>query len=776
MSALDGLRVLELADAIAGQYLGQLMADQGADVLKIEPPGGEAWRGRPQFHVWNRGKRSAIADLTTDPGRTFAKALGAAADVVIADFRPGEGQALGLDYAALAKENPGLVYAWLPPYGATGPYAELPPDDALAAAIGGIHASQPSQSGDPVFVTLPLASYAAALLGASAVAAALLARERDGRGQEVVVSWLAGALAVHTGALVRAEQAESPMAAAGRTRRPQGAIPVYRLYKAQDDWLFIACGNNVFFNKLCIALGRPELAADERFAEAPWGLLKREHQDALHEIIAPTIAARPREHWLSHFLAHDVPAAPVLTRREFLDDPQVVHNGLRLELDDPELGRVITAGVPITFSETPAVVRGPAPRLGQHTDEALDTWRSRPTARAGTTGDTSAPPLAGVRVLDLTSYIAGSLCPMLLADYGADVIKVESLEGDAFRTFGLGFLGWNRGKRGLALDLKSNEGREILHDLATRSDVVVENFRPGVTKRLGVDYATLSQLNPRLVYCTIAGWGETGPYASRPAFDPLLQASSGAMRAQGGSDDPVFFSVAITDYSAAHLAAYAVAAALYVRQRTGRGQRAVLSLTGATMAIQSGEFIFPASGGAFGHETAGGNDFPGPSAPYRCYRCADGWLFLACTAEEHWKAMAKALGRPELAYPNAWPAAAHTGPRGGIAHVIADALSEDTVERWIQRLASHGVPCAPIVPLPQVLDQTQVQANSLSAQHEHPTWGVVRQTGVLAKLSRTPGASQRPAPTLGQHSDEILRESGYDDARISALRGKRVVL
>jgi crotonobetainyl-CoA:carnitine CoA-transferase CaiB-like acyl-CoA transferase len=772
---LHGLRVLELAGDIAGQYLGQLLADQGADVLKIEPPRGGRWRGTPQSAVWNRNKRSAVADVRTVEGCAFVRDLAARCDVVIADFSPGEGEALGLDYETLTAGNPALVYAWLPPYGERGPYSDLAPDDALATAVAGMFTAQASFSGDPSFVTLPLASYTAALLAASAVCAALLARERHGCGQRLTVAWMSGTLALYSATVIHAPQRKDAISPAARARHPQGANPAYKLYKASDAWLFIACGNNLFFNKLCIALGRPELAADERFSGAPWALTRREDMEALTAIIAAIIAERPRDHWLAYLQQNDIPCAAVGTRREYMDDAQVIHNGLRVQTDDPDLGPVVMAGSPISFSQSEAVRLRPAPRLGAGTAPALQAWPARPAQRQASPA-TDAPPLDGIRVLDLSSYIAGAHCPVVLAEYGADVIKVESLEGDPFRTFGLGFLGWNRGKRAIALDLKSAEGLEIVYELARRADVVVENFRTGSAARLKVDYQTLSAINPNLIYCTVAGWGETGPNADLPVFDPIFQARSGANQAQGGDGDPVFLAAAITDYGAAYLAAYAVTAALYARAVTGRGQRAVITLTGAVMAMQSGEFIFPASGGTFGHETIGGVDFLGPSAAYRCYPSADGWLFLACTTEEHWHAMAKAIGRPELAYPGAWQAARTAAPRGGLADVIQEMLSEDTAERWLQRFAAQAVPAAPIVALRDVLYTPQLQENGWMVEHQHPQWGPVRQVARLAQMSRTPPVSQRAAPLLGEHTDEVLRELGYDEPRIAALRQKRLVL
>ncbi len=784
---LHGLRVLELTHSIAGQYLGQLLADQGADVLKAEPPQGAHYRDCPQFQVWNRGKRSATADLSSPDGQTFVRTLACRADVLISDFPAAEARSLGLDYTSLAANSPGLVYAWLPPYGEHGPFADSLPDDALASALGGMYAAQPSFSGEPVMITIPIASYTAALLAASAVCSALYAKERDGAGQQVTISWLAGVLSQGSATIIRRLDVETPV----RPRHPQGALPVYKLYKASDEWFFVACGNNVFFNKLCIALGRAELAADERFAPAPWGLINPDHMRELTEIIAPIIAERRRDYWLQFLQANDVPCAPVLDRLDYINHPQVVHNGLRLSLDDPKLGQVIMAGPPISFSHSASVDIRPAPGLGEHTAAALTAWPQRETRNTKPGTDDPLPrhfpasrlaaprgeagSLAGIRVVDLSYYIAGAHCPMLLADYGADVIKVESLEGDPFRAFGLGFLGWNRNKRGIAVDLRTDEGRDIVYHLVRDADVFLENFRAGVSHRLRVDYDTIREINSRIVYCSVAGWGESGPNAHLPVFDPVFQASSGAIKAQGGDGDPVFLAPAITDYGASHLAAFAITAALYARQRDGEGQRALITLTGATMAMQSGEFIFPAAGGDFGHALKGGEDYVGPSAAYRSYRCSDGYIFIACTAESHWRGLAKSIGRPELAYPGAWPAVAETDPKGGIGAAVGAMFAEDTVESWLKRLTSHGVPCAPVLPLRDVLDSPQVRANGWTVEHEHPKWGIVRQTANLASFSRTPGSSQRTAPLLGQHTNEILSEIGYGEGLISELHERGVI-
>ncbi|MBI3246755.1 MAG: CoA transferase [Deltaproteobacteria bacterium] len=767
-SAFDGIRVVEMAQGVAGPYTGMLLAEQGAEVVKVEPPHGDTARGTSSFHVWNRSKRSVIADLTTLDGQAFLHRLTATADVLLIDAQPGDEAALGLSHEDLARENPRLIYCHLPAFGSKGPHARRYPDDALVTAIGGLLGSQWSHRDGGVHLVIPIASYGAAFVASSSIAAALYEREQSGQGQKLEVSWLAGAFAMQTGSVMYHPDLFRLFNA---RMNPLGPIPVYRLYQAQDDWLFIACGNPTFWNKLCLALEQPEWTADPCYERAPWGIAP-EHRDTLAERIAAIIATKPREEWLQILREHDVPCAPVTSRQEFIEHRQTIHNGMRVEIDDPQLGKTIQMGIPLRLSATPGVIKGPAPLLGQHTEEVKSEPRAAnhepPTPQLGTQDSALRTPLQGVIVLDFASYIAGTLGPMVLAQLGANVIKVETPQGDAFRSFGFGFLGWNQGKRGLSVNLNSAAGREVVYDLVRKADVVVENLRPGATKRYGIDYETLAQLNPQLIYATVTAFGSSGPDHDYPGFDPLLQSRSGIMRAQGGHDHPPFYlTCGICDYAAALLSAYGVAAALYARKRTGKGQRVETSLINSSMAVQSGNFIF--HDGRPDMEN-GAPDLWGTSAVYRIYPTADSSLFLAVVEPAHWSRLCELLGVADLPSRYDFPRARQTPVDSPLSQALASMFASKSTETWLARLDAVGVPAAPILSLPQLFSDEHVAANDLLATHTHPHWNEVRQTGLLTKFSRTPATLPYVGPQLGQHTAEVLHEiAGYDQEKIERL-------
>jgi len=701
--------------------------------------------------------------------------LSSAADVVLTDYQPGEGEKLGLSYEVLSQDNPSLIYCYLPAFGSKGPHACRYPDDTLVAAVSGLLGSQWSHRDGGVYLVIPIASYGAAFVASSSISAALFEREESGQGQKIEVSWLAGAFAMQTGTILY--HPELLRLFSGRLN-PLGPIPVYRLYQAKDDWLFVACGNTTFWNKFCLALGHPEWASDPRYEKAPWGIAPAD-RDELAERIASIIANKTREEWLRILREHDVPSAPVTSRQEFINHPQTIYNGMRVEVNDPELGKTVQMGVPVRMYKTPGTIKAPAPLLGQHTDEAKTTLLEQdvhsmpaglrtPDSRLQTLDSRLSHPLQGVLVLDFASYIAGTYGPMVLAQLGARVIKVESSQGDAFRAFGFGFLGWNQGKRGISINLSRPEGREVIYDLVRKADVVVENLRPGATKRYGIDYETLSTINPQLIYATVTGFGSRGPDHDQPAFDPLLQARSGIMRAQGGHEHPPFYlTCGVCDYAAALLCAYGVCAALYARRRTGIGQRVETSLSHASLAVQSGSFIFYPGRPDLEN---GGPDLWGTSALYRIYLTANSSLFLAALEHPHWQALCRVLGRADLSQRYSFQEACQESAEGLLGQTLAEVFMTRTTEEWIALLDSAGIPCAPVLPLAQLFSDEHVAANNLIATHTHPQWGEVRQTGIFAKFSRTPATLPYAAPLLGQHTVEVLQEvAGYDQERIQRL-------
>ncbi|MBI2871676.1 MAG: CoA transferase [Chloroflexi bacterium] len=384
-----------------------------------------------------------------------------------------------------------------------------------------------------------------------------------------------------------------------------------------------------------------------------------------------------------------------------------------------------------------------------------------------------AGPLTGVRILDLSMYIAGPYGPGLLADMGADVVKVEPLTADPLRNGVAGFLTWNRGKRGIAVDLRLPAGREVVHRLATGADVVVENYRPDVAERLGVDYKTLAALNPRLVYCTVTAYGSTGPNRRRPGVDPILQAESGVMRAQGGDTaPPVFLRIAVCDYYGAMLNATGILMALFHRARTGRGQRLETSLLQAGIFANSDAFV--AYEGKPPRQQADPQHY-GFGALDRLYQTEDSWLFLQVCTDAQWRALADALGLSED--PRFATRVSRQQHDSELGQTLADRFAGGPTERWLAFLETRGVPCAPVaLDYHQAFfDDPHPLETGMVAEREHPTYQRVQQSANLVRFSEGGGPAPLAGPTVGQHTDEVLKELGYSAEQIAELRQAKVV-
>jgi len=390
-------------------------------------------------------------------------------------------------------------------------------------------------------------------------------------------------------------------------------------------------------------------------------------------------------------------------------------------------------------------------------------------------------PLHGYRVVDLTSNVAGPLGTMILGDQGADIIKVEAPDGgDATRAGGKGragftasFLNNNRNKRSIVLDLKTAAGLRVMMRLVAGADVLVQNFRPGVAERLGVGEEAVRAVSPKIVYVSISGFGEKGPYAEKPAYDPVIQGFSGLATVQAGSDEvrPRLLRTILPDKLTAITASQAITAALLARERTGEGQHVRLSMLEAVMA-----FLWASD--------MGGQTFVGDEPERQetatafdlIYETADGYMTVAALTDRQWAGLARAAERPEWLEDERFKTSALRQKNiDARLQLTQQALLARPATEWLERLTAVGVPCAPVLTRNQVIRHPHVRELAIVVETEHPAAGRLRQARAAARFSRTPAEIRRGAPALGEHTREILGELGYSAAEITALRADGVI-
>lgn len=393
-------------------------------------------------------------------------------------------------------------------------------------------------------------------------------------------------------------------------------------------------------------------------------------------------------------------------------------------------------------------------------------------------------PLDGLKVIDFSHALAGPYCTMLMAAYGADVVKVEGIEpGDIGRTWGppfIGpegsfFLGLNSGKQAFAVDLKHPEGIDLCRRLVEGADIVIENFRPGTMERLGLGYAAAAAVNPRLIYCSISGYGQTGPRRDDPAMDLILQAASGLISVTGSADGAtVRCGHSVADVTAGMFGLIGILMALRTRSETGRGQQVDISMLDGMISVMASNFA----------NLFGSGRVPGPMGtafativPYACFPTADRDIAIAVASDKLWRSFCEVMERPDIAAdPGFATNALRVEHRGVLESMITDIFRTRTAPEWLAALASRGVPCAPVNSLADVAADPQAAARSMFPVIDHPTAGPIRITGAPIKFSESTGEIRSPAPRLGEHARTILRDRlGVAPADIERLIAAGVV-
>ena len=798
----DGITVLDFTSGRAGGVATMVMSDFGADVIKIEPPGGEKFRDAPGSIQWNRGKRSIVLNLKTQDGQDNAHALAQHADVVVENYRPGVTQRLGIDYDTLRLGHPGLVYASLTSFGLRGPYAHYKGYDAVVAAKSGrmmMFANQNPRPG-PNYVVTQGVCHAAATALVRGITSALYLREKTGRGQHVETSMLQAVTTydhvswVH-GQMVRNRPEEYPPDPGVGTGRgnPTGYLPA-----RTSDGRWIQLGNVVerLFRSMMHSLDMDFIYEDPQLKNAPF--LDPDAVVVLERIMLEKVQQKTLDEWMSIFLSREGNAAaePYLTSEQALDHPQIVHNGNVRNLHVPGVGPTRQLGPVVNMTATPGSPQGPAPALGQHTDEILSSQENVvKTHSNGAGGPMPRQALEGVTLLDLGTVINGPLGCALVAELGARVIRIEAPGGDWGRK-GLPFSA-NRtmaGSECICLDLKTPEGQEIMGKLAAKADLLLHSMRPGAPERTGIGYEQLREINPNLVYLYAGGYGSTGPYSHRPSMAPIAGAISGGGVAQMGRDafPPPDQPMSIdeiaavakqlkrandgtADHSTAMVNAVGLVLGLFARERTGQAQYVESTMINANAYLNIDDFYW--------YEGKQPRPLPDPEgyglhALYRLYQANNGWVFLACLFDDEWQDLCRAIDRPDLLDDSRFATGeARQQHDDALAGELAAIFATGDPLRWEEMLTAADVACVKAEDRGMYFffnDAPHVRELGLLTDVEAPRFGEFWCYSPVVSFSETSGRAG-PGPLKGQHTRPILRELGYTDEQILDLKKRKVV-
>jgi crotonobetainyl-CoA:carnitine CoA-transferase CaiB-like acyl-CoA transferase len=782
MRALDGVRVLELAEGWSGAALcGRLFGELGAEVVKAEPPEGDPLRAAsPQasdrtglaFHLVAATKRSLrLSGQPASDRRAIEQALDWA-DLLLADAAGSKRLAtLELPLAQLSDRWPQLVICAMTPFGLTGPLSNWAGGELVVEALSGAMVVTGFPDGPPQRAGVKLGAHATSVLGLLASLAALRVRDASGRGQLVDLAEY-DALVNFLGSFFASYMVT------GKNPRRQGnrhalAAP-WNAYPTRDGWVIICAMSDGLWAPLLRLIGQDSLVGDPCFSSMVARMKHIEEVDAVVGAWTQTLRTADAVAALDR---RGIPGGLIASLDDLLADEHLRARGTIAELLTGDGFTVSTVGPLFKMSESPGMVERPAPPLGEFRLEQLS-----PTERPRIGQLRSPRPLEGIRLLEMGAYTAGPFGPRLLATLGAEVIKIEPRTGDPTRHLS-GKLGNdsylyhmnNTDKRSVTLDVLNPRGRELLLELARKSDVFLENFAPGSVERWGIGPEALRGANPRLIYCSVSGFGQSGPLRSRRALDSVIQAMAGLLWLTGEPDrPPVKIGLSVVDLMGACFAAAAIVAALRHRDRTGQGQRLDISMhdVAAWMTSEAWPEVLTGRGSPIRTGNRHRN-----LAPQGLYQARDGLVVLEICSDDEWSKLCQVMKREDLKVDSRLATA--EGRRR-----VADELDREISAWMAERSANEvvtacqeaGVPAAPLLELDRATSHPHALSRKLVVELTHPTHGPIRLLGTPFRFSRTSARVETPAPDLGQHNREVFGGLlGLSDQELEALKSAGVI-
>ncbi len=799
--ALDDIRVLDFTRGMAGPLATMVLADYGAEVIRVEPPDGDPLWARPGYLLWNRGKKSIDLDLRSPAGQEAVVGLVQGCDVVVESFRPGQADRLGIGYESVSLLNPSVVYCSISAFGQDGPYKNLKPYDGIVNAKSGrMHDQVGHYRNRPIYRAVNDTSYHTAMFAIQGILAALRVAWMTGEGQHVSTSLLRGITApnnpwrrfdgvplppdLYPGQKETDEVQRGELVPDRREADPYTAIPSQLCTECKDGrWIMHAHVQPELFKAWIHTVGFDWIWDDPRYRGAPTSYPTDKDRVDLNLLIVKRMREKTAAEWISLYTENPDCAGEIMqTTQEALHHPQFRVNGHVVSVTDPRVGPTQQVGPFVKMGGAPPATPKAAPIPGQDTEEVL----SRPLGPRQPfrlPGAKPTRPLEGVVILELATWLAAPFGGALLADLGARIIKLEPPSGDPFRRMltNENMIRTMQGKEPLAVDLKSKAGQEILHRLVEKADALFHNFRPGAPERLGVDYESIRKIKPDIVYMHAASYGSVGEYSRRAAFNPTIGAFAGNSVFQSGEGN-----IPIGDQSPDPISGSGVATGMMLglaaRWRTGLGQYVETTMMNSVVYCNSDD--------ALSYDGKPARHIPdhlqlGLEATYRIYEASDGWVFLAAPFDAEFSRFCAATGLGHLARDARFGSAAQRYEnREELAEALQAMFATRSADEWESDLTAADVACVRADRTGHrrfLHEDPHSRAIDFMVPTRHPlfeslgTEGRYWRHGPVCDFSLTPCDAGKPFADVGEMTVPIMLELGYSPAEIDRLSEANVI-